>query len=153
MRNQASLCSEDPPATWMETRLQKCTDSSVALKHTCSRFSRRSFFPSLSLFLPSSVPFSLALPVSLNILSAWRQAAVTGQRIATRWRAMRAVSSGLAAQMGFLGDALVNVKYNLTRRAALYYSHILSSEKRALRLCVHSTVHMYVCVRNCLCFL
>lgn len=114
---------------------------SVALKHTCSRFSRLSFYPpSLS---PSVSP---SLPVSLNILSAWRQAAVTGQRLVTRWRVMRAVSSGLAGPDGLVGRCARKCKIQLdTTRLSI--TATFYRQRSGRRGCVFSPLYvcMYVC--------
>lgn len=50
--------------------------------------------------------------------------------------------------MGLLVDALVNVKYSLTRRAALYYSRILSSKEAGTEVaCSFHCTYVCMCAR------
>lgn len=113
--------------------------------------------PALASHVSPSSPLSLSLslPVSLNILSAWRQAAVTGQRLVTRWRAMRAVSSGLAGPDGLVGRCARKCKIQLdTTRSSLLQPHFIVKEAGAEVACsFHCTyVCMCVCARACFCF-
>lgn len=79
---------------------------------------------------------------------------MTGQRLVTRWRAMRAVSSGLAGPDGLVGRCARKCKILLdTTRGSLLQPHFIAQRSGRGGGGVHSTVRTHVCARACFCFL
>lgn len=104
------------------------TEPVFSLSSGHTKFPKHTDTPAFSSF--TSPPSSSALVIhrwrSLNILSAWKQAAVWGAATADKMeRDTARLIWPPPPQIGLLGDTLVNVKYNLTRRVALHYRCIL----------------------------